>query len=120
MGSRVHQWKKHRKSAAAPYPAGEFNIALHHGHQAFHNRQSQANAAMSASSRAIYLAKGVKNIGLSANGDSGTRIRYLHSPVRLIRLIKSHTHGTGLSELDGITGQVNKDLTQALRIADQG
>src|SRR5690606_1874089 len=108
------------KGAAFARLAVEVDFATHHQHQLFHDCQPQACAAILTGSGVVYLTELVENHILRVGGDADAGIRNRDLPTLGIVLTEVDLHGTLFREFDCIGNQVDDDLFEPRRIADDG
>ena len=100
------QWDFHCDGTADILLARQFNLSIHHIHQVFHDRQSQAESVFRC--RIAQLPEGIKDLLLFLFVHSGSGI--MHGDKQHAALItQTKGHRTGIRKLQGIGQQVSYD-----------
>jgi hypothetical protein len=124
-GRRIAQRELDREAEAAADAgrAGDLDGAAHQFYQLARNAQAQAGAAVLARNGAVGLAEGLEQPCqlFFAHADAGIAHAECehHVFARGFGSLDGHHDFAALGELDGIVGEVDQDLAQAQRVADQ-
>ena len=108
------QWDFHGYRTADILLARQFYLTIHHTHQIFHDRQSQAESVFCC--RIAQLPEGIKDLLLFLFVHSGSGI--MHGDEQHAALItQTKGHRTGIRKLQGIGQQVSYDSLYLLLVA---
>src|ERR1700676_3541609 len=111
------------ESGASTWLAFHADLTLHEGHQLLANRQAQAGTPVIARGRTIGLAKRLKELPLSLDGNANSTVFHAktYPCIRLgFALFRDpYDDLSCLREFEGVADEIGQDLTQPSRISAQ-
>ena len=112
-----------QKYTACPLLAFNFKCPAHHFYDLFTNSQSQTSASVTPGRGIMRVGKHIKNIGKVLTGYPDAAIDHLKNHLAVLAcqrfFLYIDLHLALMGKLDGVIDQVDDDLTEPDRVADQ-